>query len=168
METNQDKCLKGSVAERLNLALKQSVDDSFVIYTHVKNIDYERFYRQYKKVFDECDYMFNRHNVKICVAVFKMSGDNCISAIDFKHILRLTDKHFCVDEKYHIVIFTFSNSKMAYQAASRVDKILRTKLKTFNDEVLTCAIVQRKTNNNIFKQCCHLVETCDSGITVEC
>lgn len=156
-----------SVLDRLNMALK---DDSFLIHTPKLIIDHERLYRQFKKIFDECDYMFNRHNVKICVAVFKMIGGNdSISNIDFKNILRLTDKHLHVDEKYHIVIFTFCNAKMAYQAASRIDKILRTKLKAFNNEVLTCAIIQRKINNNlfdIFKQCCHLVEVCDSGIMV--
>ena len=139
--------------------------NSFVIHTHTKIIDYEWLYRQHKRIFDECDYMFQRHNVKVCLAVFKMTdNDNSISSVAFKNMLRLTDKYIPSDtEEYHIVLFTFCNIKMAYQAISRIEKTLIMQLKAFNHiKGFKCAVMQRKASNSLFgilKECCHLVET---------
>lgn len=156
-----------SVLKRLEDALRQ---EDVVFHTASHVLDCERVYRQYQRLFDECDYMFERHNVKVCVAVFRFNPLQKIASLHVRNILRLTDKHIYVNDTYHIVLFTFTNSKMAYQAIARIERNLLHAGLIQDKDAFTCVSMQRKLNNTMFgilEQCSRLVEISGHGIFIE-
>ena len=156
-----------TVLKRLEDALKE---EDVVFHTSTQAIDCERVYRQYQRLFDECDYMFERHNVKVCLAVFRFNTLHKISSLHVRNILRLTDKHICINETYHVVLFTFTNSKMAYQAIARIERNLLSAGLINDKDAFSCVSIQRKLNNSMYEilqRSARLVETYGYGIFIE-
>lgn len=157
------------VQEKIIEATLES-ESFFEIHPHPPILDAKDIYTKNREVFRECEYMFDRHNVKICLAVFKTEVDIC--GDDFRKMLRLTDKYISTDNpRHHVVIFTFTNSKMAYQAAMRIEKALLRRYPMFtHSDILSCRIVQKKIDNetiDIFKKICLSVENPPIDVVVE-
>jgi len=113
--------------------------------------NYEKIYQQNKRLFDEYDSLIFRQKGVYCISVFKMKDALACKNILMEEYLRISDKYIKVDERYHIVIFTFSTIDESYQAILRLE---RTFSKIFHLDIsnlFTCSIVRRIKPNPALK-----------------
>lgn len=117
---------------------------------HKPNVacDIEKAYRQFKRIFVECDYMHHRHGVSITMALLKT--EESISSLDIKKLIRLTDRHVEIDETHHTILFTFTNVDNAYRAILRIEKNLYAQFATQNVFDFACVIAEKQKGETLY------------------
>ena len=107
------------------------------------NCNGESLYDNNIELFNELDYQLQRYKVKYCVAIIKLNIAIKASDIDFKSMIRLTDKHLTICDCYTCIIFTHVGENKAYLTAMALERKLA--YMTSVDIPFKCALVEKCT-----------------------
>ena len=119
----------------------------------------EHIYRSNSDIFNELDYGLDRYGIKYCIGIIKPYGPLKISRIDYKNLIRLSDKHIPIDENYSCVLFVHTDIDQAYKAACVLEKKLIIKFQM--DTPFKCALTEKHANctsKEKFLQACRLIK----------
>ena len=117
----------------------------FKIAENLSSIDYEKIYSDNKNTFDEVDYLYDRYSIEYTIVLIEFKDDLLHLDLHLKELLRLSDKYIKLNEKYHLILFTYTSFKQACQAILSLERKITKKYSLYYKNVLFNSYSQEKT-----------------------
>ena len=123
-----------------------------------------KFYKKHNHLFRYYDYNFERYKVKFSVALIKLDDKVIPLDIDFDSVIRYSDKHLNVNDKYHFFLFLGADIKAAFQALLHLEKNIISKHNLYYiDTIFQGAVVSKVRDRDIeemIRLCFELIDEC--------
>lgn len=130
----------------------------------------EQFYKKHRRLFKTYEYAYDRYKRGFSIALVKLNDELIGYDINFKSLVRYSDRYVKIDDQYHFFIFLEADVKKAFQAILNLEKNLISKYNLYNvSHIFQSAVVGKdkyESTKEMLRKCFELIKECKEDCTI--